>query len=97
MAASVYIKLARLVNGLKAIPQNGQRHSNNLLAVADKLFECVSLFWFQYQNQNFIIKIVEGKLSKHIGLGETKLIGWCTSPTDPILSKNKKIILQNFC
>ena len=33
-------------------------------------------------------------------LGETKLICWSTCPTDrptdPILSKNKKIVLQNF-
>ena len=29
-------------------------------------------------------------------LGETKLIRWSTSPTDPILSKNRKIILQNL-
>ena len=29
-------------------------------------------------------------------LGETKLICWSTGPTDPILSKNKKLILQNF-
>ena len=28
--------------------------------------------------------------------GKTKLIPWSTGPTDPILSKNKKIILQNF-
>ena len=32
------------------------------------------------------------KLFKLI-LGETKLICWSTGPTDPILSKNKKIIL----
>ena len=30
-----------------------------------------------------------------LALGETKLIRWSTGPTDPILSKNKKI-LQNF-
>ena len=29
-------------------------------------------------------------------LGKTKLICWSTGPTDTILSKNKKIILQNF-
>ena len=29
-------------------------------------------------------------------LGETKLICWSTGPTNPILSKSKKIILQNF-
>ena len=29
-------------------------------------------------------------------LGETRLICWPAGPTDPILSKNKKIILQNF-
>ena len=29
-------------------------------------------------------------------LGEIKLIYWSTGPTDPILSKNKKMILQNF-
>ena len=28
--------------------------------------------------------------------GETKLICWSTGPFDPILSKNKKIILQIF-
>ena len=28
--------------------------------------------------------------------GETKLICWSMGLTDPILSKNKKIILQNF-
>ena len=28
--------------------------------------------------------------------GETKLIYWSKEPTDPILSKTKKIILQNF-
>ena len=30
-------------------------------------------------------------------LGETMLIYWSTGQTDPILSKNKKLILQNFC
>ena len=29
-------------------------------------------------------------------LGEAKLICWSASPTDPILSKNKKTLLQNF-
>ena len=29
-------------------------------------------------------------------LGQTKVICWSTGPTDPILSKNKKVILQNF-
>ena len=29
-------------------------------------------------------------------LVETKLICWSTGPADPILSKNKEIILQNF-
>ena len=29
-------------------------------------------------------------------LGETKLICWSTCLADPILSKNKKMILQNF-
>ena len=29
-------------------------------------------------------------------LGETKLIYWFTGLTDPILSKNKKMILHNF-
>ena len=28
--------------------------------------------------------------------GKAKLICWSTGPTDPISSKNKKIILQNF-
>ena len=28
--------------------------------------------------------------------GETKLICWSMGPTNPILSKNKKITLQNF-
>ena len=29
-------------------------------------------------------------------LGEAKLIRWSTSQTDPIFSKNRKIILQNL-
>ena len=32
-----------------------------------------------------------------VPLGETMLICWSTGQTDPILSKNKKLILQNFC
>ena len=28
--------------------------------------------------------------------GKTKLVCWPMDPTDPTLSKNKKIILQNF-
>ena len=28
--------------------------------------------------------------------GKTKLICWYTGPTEPILNKNRKIILQNF-
>ena len=29
-------------------------------------------------------------------LGETKLISWSAGPTDPVLGKNKKMVLQNF-
>ena len=38
--------------------------------------------------------ITQKKFYKHYE-GEAKLICWSTGPTDPILSKNKKIILQN--
>ena len=33
-----------LVNMTKSAPENGQRHSNNSLALADELFECFWLF-----------------------------------------------------
>ena len=26
-------------------PENGQTHSNNSLAKADKLFDCLTIFW----------------------------------------------------
>ena len=39
-------------------------------------------------NKNTIKEIL------HVGLGETKLISCFTGPVDPILTKNKKIILQ---
>ena len=35
-------------------------------------------------------------LNKNNILGETKLICWSAGPTDPILSKKQKIILQNL-
>ena len=39
--------------------------------------------------------ILINEILTNIYLGETKLICWSTGPTDPILSKNKKTILQN--
>ena len=38
----------------------------------------------------------ELKSDLFVNLGETKLICWSAGPTDPILSKNKKRILQNL-
>ena len=32
-------------NPLSANSQNGQTHSNNMSVVADKLFECLTIFW----------------------------------------------------
>ena len=40
------------------------------------------------------VKLINEILT-NIYLGKTKLICWSTGPTDPILSKNKKTILQN--
>ena len=41
------------------------------------------------------IKVIANKFNRSTQ-GKTKLISWSAGPTDPTLSKNKKIILQNF-
>ena len=45
--------------------------------------------------QLYAVIVVQFSISFH-ELGETKLICWSTGPTDPILIKSKKIILQTF-
>ena len=43
-AHSVYVYWEKVLTHWAPTPQNGQTHSDNLSAIADKLFECILPF-----------------------------------------------------